>query len=81
MNKAMADLGFRGVENNETYWIGCQRTGGLAEAVSREEYYLIAMACDGHVGRCSMELEKTGVFTPKYSHGAPLRNPSIKKLQ
>jgi hypothetical protein len=25
----MDDLGFTQVENNETYWIGCQRTGGL----------------------------------------------------
>ena len=33
-----------GRENNETYWIGCQRTGGLDEAVSREEYDMIVMA-------------------------------------
>ena len=44
MNKAMDDLGFTQVENNETYWIGCQRTGGLDEAVSREEFDMIAMA-------------------------------------
>ena len=44
MNKATRDLGFHGVENNETYWIGCQRTGGLDEAVSREEYDMIVMA-------------------------------------
>ena len=30
VNKAMDDLGFTQVENNETYWIGCQRTGGVA---------------------------------------------------
>jgi hypothetical protein len=29
VNKATQDLGFQGVENNETNWIGCQRTGGL----------------------------------------------------
>jgi hypothetical protein len=44
LNKAMDDLGFTQVENNETYWIGCQRTGGLDEAVSREEFDMIAMA-------------------------------------
>ena len=44
VNKAMKDLGFQGAENNETYWIGCQRTGGLDEAVTREEYDMIAMA-------------------------------------
>ena len=38
----MDDLGFTQVENNETYWIGCQRTGGLDEAVSREEFDMIA---------------------------------------
>ena len=42
VNKAMDDLGFTHVENNETYWIGCQRTGGLDEAVSREEFDMIA---------------------------------------
>ena len=41
VNKAMQDLGFQGAENNETYWIGCQRTGGQDEAVTREEYNLI----------------------------------------
>jgi hypothetical protein len=40
----MDDLGFAQAENNETYWIGCQRTGGVAEAVSREEFDMIAMA-------------------------------------
>ena len=40
----MHDLGFKDAENNETYWIGCQRTGGLDEAVLREEYDMIAMA-------------------------------------
>ena len=40
----MQDLGFQGAENNETYWIGCQRTGGPNEVVSREEYDMIAMA-------------------------------------
>ena len=31
-------------ENNKTYWIGCQRTGGQDEAVTREEFDMIAMA-------------------------------------
>ena len=44
VNKAMHDLGFKDAENNETYWIGCQRTGGLDEAVFSEEYDMVAMA-------------------------------------
>jgi hypothetical protein len=34
VNKAMRDLGFQVVKSNEPHWIGCQRTGGLEEAVS-----------------------------------------------
>ena len=37
-------IGTTVLQIKETYWIGCQRTGGVAEAVSREEFDMIAMA-------------------------------------